>query len=122
MAIEVEEDWLDIDTNLNHEIENIFPSRHKFHRHNSDARSAVINNPNYEGVYRLMQALLKEAVICYKWNVRGKTERGRRLFEEVAAWVEGAETQFPVFNFETVCDVVGIDAQMLRAKLRALKE
>ena len=126
MPVKIEEDWHDADIDVTSEIESVFPSSHKTHGRSYGShgrqygtRGAAVSNPDYEGTCRLMQAVLKEAITCYRLNVNGKTKRSQRLFAEVAAWAEGGETQFSVFNFETVCDVVGVDAQTLRAKLRA---
>lgn len=126
MTVKIEEDWPDADIDVTTEIESVFPSSHKTyglssgsHGRQYGTRGASVSNPDYEGTCRLMQAVLKEALTCYQLNVKGKSKRSRRLFEEVATWVEGGETQFSVFSFDAVCDVVGVNPQALRTKLRA---
>lgn len=64
----------------------------------------------------LMLAVLKDAIrICL--SDRNAATRERRLrFEETRRWFEDSATG--IFTYENLCDVLGIDADRVRARLR----
>ncbi len=67
----------------------------------------------------LMLAVLEEAMHCFlKYGTaEGKA---RVVYEEARDWFEsGAHTR--LYDFENVCDVLGIDASWLRRRLHALR-
>ena len=74
--------------------------------------------PSNGGEYRLLVALLKDAVERFQKHVL----TGNRRFAEAAQWIMGedadtvrhAKDQVPGFSFEYVCDVLGLDADYLR--------
>ena len=78
--------------------------------------------PSKQGEYRLLVAVLKDAIDCFQKNVHARTKWQQRRFDEVQTWIVGedgdttshAEDQVPGFSFEYVCDVLGLDAAYLR--------
>ncbi|HLH78628.1 MAG TPA: hypothetical protein VKV28_17650 [Candidatus Binataceae bacterium] len=68
------------------------------------------------GEYRLLMAVLQEALRTYLTN-RGSTS-GKRCYEywEVRRWFESRQTNF-LFDFQTICELFSIDADALRRKL-----
>ena len=66
---------------------------------------------------RLMIAVLQDAIDCVD-KYRGATDSdGRRLFAEAAQWVLADESEWP-YSFECICDVLGLDANAVRYRLR----
>jgi hypothetical protein len=74
------------------------------------------------GEYRLLVALLEDAINCFQGNARAANMSKQRLFEEAQGWIMGgdgdavtqAEDQVRGFSFEYVCAVLGLDAAYLR--------
>lgn len=68
------------------------------------------------GEYQLLMAVLQEALHTYLTN-RGSTS-GRRCYEywEVRRWFESRRMDF-LFDFQTICQLLDIDADALRRKL-----
>jgi hypothetical protein len=68
---------------------------------------------------RLMLAVLVDAInILQGWNRMGSA-RKRRAFAEAAQWVTTKGTNYP-FSFDSVCDALGIDSEVLRERLSSL--
>lgn len=68
------------------------------------------------GEYRLLVAVLQDAVIDW-FRYRGASHpRGRRLFEEVSSWFATTD-QVSLFSFENICAHLGIDPNYLRRGL-----
>lgn len=68
---------------------------------------------------RLMLAVLVDAInILQGWNRMGSA-RKRRAFAEAAQWVITKGTNYP-FSFDSVCDALGIDPEILRVRLSGL--
>jgi hypothetical protein len=68
---------------------------------------------------RLMLAVLVDAInILQGWNRMGSA-RKRRAFAEAAQWVITKGTNYP-FSFDSVCDALGIDSEVLRDRLSGL--
>jgi hypothetical protein len=68
---------------------------------------------------RLMLAVLVDAInLLQGWNRMGSA-RKRRAFAEAAQWVITKGTHYP-FSFDSVCDALGIDSEVLRERLSGL--
>ena len=71
--------------------------------------------PTKQGEYRLLVALLEDAINCFQGNAHAADKVKQRLFDEAHGWITGedgdtvgqAEDQAPGFSFEYVCDVFG---------------
>jgi hypothetical protein len=69
------------------------------------------------GERRLMAAILGDAIQVYvKGRQRGMTQG--LLYREAEEWIESRDRR-SLFAFETVCDVLHLDADRLRRVLRA---
>jgi hypothetical protein len=68
---------------------------------------------------RLMLAVLVDAInILQGWN-RSGSARKRRAFAEAGQWVNTRGTAYP-FSFDSICDALTIDCEILRRRLSAL--
>src|ERR1700757_2418200 len=67
---------------------------------------------------RLMLAVLVDAINVLQARRVGNA-RKRQAFAEAAKWVNSAGTNFP-FSFDSVCDALEIDSDVLRSRLRGL--
>jgi hypothetical protein len=68
---------------------------------------------------RLMLAVLVDAInILQGWQRLGSA-RKRRAFAEAAQWVNTRGTGFP-FSFDSICDALNIDSEVLRHRLSGL--
>jgi hypothetical protein len=68
---------------------------------------------------RLMLAVLVDAInILQGWN-RSGSARKRRAFAEAGQWVNTRGTAYP-FSFDSICDALTIDSEILRRRLSAL--
>jgi len=71
------------------------------------------------GEQRLMLAVLVDAInLLQSWKGSGSA-RKRRDFAEAAQWINSPGTTHP-FSFDSVCDALEIDSELLRARLRVL--
>ena len=68
---------------------------------------------------RLMLAVLVDAMnVLQSWQTGGSVRR-RRNFAEAAQWVNAHGTSHP-FSFDSVCDALEIDFELLRSRLCGL--
>lgn len=70
---------------------------------------------------RLMAALLVDAVRCFQTRLFSTGERDRILFTDAVDWFESRDPA-PFFSFESVCAVLGLDADYIRSGLRRWRE
>jgi hypothetical protein len=66
--------------------------------------------------YRLMIAVLEDALKCVTKYRSATDTRGRRLFEEEKQWLVSEETESP-YAFACICDVLDLDADTVRRRL-----
>ena len=71
-----------------------------------------------EGEYKLMFAVLEDAVECYLKHMNAKNRRRRLLFYEVQNWMD-AKNRVGLFSYHTLCESLGIDSKALRLALEA---
>jgi len=76
------------------------------------------------GEYRLLVAVLADAIACFQKYAFVAQKRDHRLFEEAAQWImedaDGLErTGDRRLSFEQICGFLGLDAGYLRDKLSA---
>ncbi len=82
------------------------------------------------GEYRLLIAILEDALACFQRYAGGKSRRDRRLFKEAEGWIMPVDNRdtcpgddsAPAFSFEYVCEVLGIAPDPLRRRLRCWRE
>ena len=68
-----------------------------------------------EGERKLMQAVLSEAIVCLTGRAGPARER-YQLAAEALRWIRSKDMSWP-FSFESICDVLGINADSLRRRL-----
>jgi len=79
----------------------------------------AIGSVGLSGEQRLMLAVLVDAInVLQSWQSGGSACK-RRNFAEAARWVNSPGTSRP-FSFESVCDALEIDSELLRSRLRVL--
>jgi len=80
--------------------------------------------PHRTGEYRLLVAVLDDAIRCFRLFAFPRTHRERRLFEDTERWIMNDESlsrdpsAAPLLSFEYVCCVLGIDPAGVRQSLR----
>lgn len=74
-----------------------------------------------EGERRLMLAVLEDAVACYQKHAGSTRPHHRRTFDEAEEWFLEQDASWP-FSFESVCVVLGYDADYFRSQLRKWKD
>ncbi|HUA33552.1 MAG TPA: hypothetical protein VMA09_08095 [Candidatus Binataceae bacterium] len=78
-------------------------------------------SPIAEGEYRLLWAILEDAIRTYLANRSCSNAAERRKFEDVRDWFEPAQAEArALFDFQNVCDLLGIDSRRLLKGLKAL--
>jgi hypothetical protein len=79
-------------------------------------RSPVLN-----GEYRLLWAVLEEALRSYLANMACSTRDQRIEFKELRSWFYPAKDEpQDLFAFTSICEIVGIDPDLLRRGLESL--
>jgi hypothetical protein len=73
-----------------------------------------------EGERRLMMAVLEDAIACYRRRASARDWESTRMYLEACEWVASRDCS-NLFSFENICDVLGIDAQCLRGRLRTFE-
>jgi hypothetical protein len=74
------------------------------------------------GEYRLLLAVLEDAVRCYLTDINGRSKEQRTRFAEVRSWFysSGDTEQQALFAFESICDLLGINAGVVRKRLASI--
>jgi hypothetical protein len=73
-----------------------------------------------EGEYRLLVAVLENAVRSYLANRNARTTQQRLALHEVWSWFHASEEDTGLFGFESICELLGVDAKTLRERLNSL--
>jgi hypothetical protein len=80
---------------------------------------ATVGSGGLSAEQRLMLAVLVDALnVLQSWRGVG-SGRKRRDFAEAAQWVNCVGTTHP-FSFDSICDVLEINSELLRSRLREL--
>jgi hypothetical protein len=78
-----------------------------------------VGSVGLSGEQRLTLAVLVDAINALQsWNGNGSS-RKRHNFAEAVQWVNARGTRCP-FSFESVCDFLEIDPELLRSRLQVL--
>ena len=76
----------------------------------------ALGSVGLSGEQRLMLAVLVDAInVLQSWH-GGGSARKRRNFAEAAQWVNTRGTSYP-FSFDSVCDALEIDSELVRSRL-----
>ncbi len=75
-----------------------------------------------EGEYRLLVAVLEQAIRSYLVGRNARTGQRRLDHDEVRRWFHGSEQLGPNgrFTFRLLCELLEIDAQVLRERLNSI--
>ncbi len=73
-----------------------------------------------EGEYRLLWAVLEDAIRTYVANRGCSNTSQRRKFEEVRDWFEPQAEVSALFDFQNLFDLLGIDSGLLLKGLKSL--
>jgi hypothetical protein len=68
-----------------------------------------------------MIAVVQDAINCIAKYRFATDHRGRRLFGEVAQWVGAKDTGWS-YSFESICQVLELDANAVRQRLGVAQE
>jgi hypothetical protein len=79
----------------------------------SDAQAAL----RWNSEYRLMLAVLQDAVLCWFRYCRPRTSQERRMFQEIQAWFWDNEQQW-LYAFESICEHLDLEASAIRRGLQ----
>jgi hypothetical protein len=69
------------------------------------------------GEQRLMLALLTDALNVYQKGALSRLSRPRRLYVDAERWIVADRADTNAFSFETVCDALGINPDLLRRRI-----
>jgi len=69
---------------------------------------------------RLMIAVVQDAIECIDKYRFATDRRGQQAFDEVTQWLGAKETDWP-YSFESICEVLGLDAKAVRHRLGVAK-
>jgi len=64
----------------------------------------------------LMLAVLEDAVACFRNGLNARDRRRRELFKDSDAWITEENGDW-LFSFEHICDILGLDARLIRNEL-----
>jgi hypothetical protein len=73
-----------------------------------------------EGEYRLLVAVLEDALRSYLANRNAGTIQQRLAFHEVWSWFHAPAEDTSLFSFESICELLEVDAEALRERLNSL--
>jgi hypothetical protein len=75
------------------------------------------------GEYRLLVAVLADAVRCFQQYAFARDYYGRQLFNEAEQWILGCDVDSEgALSFEYICAVLNLDSECLRQGLRRWRE
>jgi len=75
------------------------------------------DDPETQGIKRLMLAVLTDAVRCFQIYCRAESRFGRQIFYEAEGWIWDRNSEGP-FTFEAICETLQIEPERLRKGLR----
>ena len=73
-----------------------------------------------EPEYRLIVAVLEDAIECYQKHLLARDAKARQLFEETEEWIESDDRRWP-YSFVSICDILNINPDYVRQGLRSWK-
>ena len=86
--------------------------------------------PRQMGEYRLLVAVLEDAVECFQKYAQARSTAERRLFAEAERWIMGGtpqddnrlDAQGLCFSFYYVCETLGIEPDYLQGGLKRWRD
>lgn len=74
-----------------------------------------------EPEYRLVVAVLQDAVECFQKHFGARDHKARQLFEDAEVWIASEDRDWP-FSFVNICELLGLNPDYLRSGLATWKE
>ena len=85
--------------------------------------------PTKRGEWQLVVAVLEDAINCFQKCALATDNQSRRLFQEAYDWVMASHGDYapfdddvPIFTFEYICEVLGLDPDYIRGGLLQWRE
>lgn len=82
--------------------------------------AAVRKRVPKEAEYRLVVAVLEDAIDCYQKHLNSCDPKARQLFEEAEAWVASEDRSWP-FSFVNICELLNLNPGFVRRGLETWK-
>lgn len=74
-----------------------------------------------EPEYRLIVAVLQDAVECFQKHLFARDHKARHLFEDAADWLASNDREWP-YSFVSICEVLDLNPEYVRSGLHAWQE
>lgn len=74
-----------------------------------------------EPEYRLVVAVLQDAIDCFQKNCSAEKDKARQMFEETELWFLSDDRSWP-YSFANICELLALNPGYLRRGLQAWKE
>lgn len=71
--------------------------------------------------YRLVVAVLQDAVECFQKHLVARDHKARQLFDDAALWLASDDRTWP-YSFLNICDLLGLNPHYVRNGLRQWTE
>ena len=70
----------------------------------------------------MMCAVLEHALHCFRKQFVSQTRRAKRLAQEAEEWLFNDDDSHWLFSFVSICDVLGLDSNYIRRRLKRRDE
>lgn len=74
-----------------------------------------------EPEYRLIVAVLQDAIECFQKHLFARDHKARHLFEDAAEWLASDDREWP-YSFISICEVLNLNPEYVRGGLQAWQE
>lgn len=74
-----------------------------------------------EPEYRLIVAVLEDAIDCYQKHLFAREPKARQLFEDASDWIASDDRQWP-YSFISICEILNLNPSYVRQGLEGWRE
>ena len=74
-----------------------------------------------EPEYRLIVAVLQDAIDCFQKHLFAREHKARLLFEDAVEWIASDDREWP-YSFISICEVLNLNPDYLRGGLQMWQE
>ena len=74
-----------------------------------------------EPEYRLIVAVLEDAIDCYQKHLRARDPKMRQLFDDAAEWIGSDDRKWP-YSFVSICEILSLNPGYVRRGLDAWRD
>jgi hypothetical protein len=71
-----------------------------------------------EAEYRLVLAVLQDAIECFQKHLGAREPKARELFDDAEAWIASDDRSWP-YSFVNICELLNINPDYVREGLKA---